>query len=85
MNGGLAFDAVLTLLFANRFPVTKLMLLDDGAVAIAISIETPLAFAHGYDGADLSGANADLVRQDMVELASHILTWHQNEQGRSTA
>src|SRR3979409_3269 len=63
MNGGLAFNAVLTLLLDDRFPVTGLMLLDDGrAVAIAVPVEIPMAFAHGYAGTDRPGANADLVR-----------------------
>src|ERR1700676_1110996 len=56
MNGGLAFNAVLTLLLDDRFPVTGLMLLDDGrAVAIAVPVDVPMAFAHGYAGADRPG------------------------------
>ena len=63
MNGGLAFNAVLTLLLDDRFPVTGLMLLDDGCpVAIAVPVVVPMALAHGYAGADRPGANADLVR-----------------------
>src|ERR1700688_1631402 len=63
MNGGLAFNAVLTLLLDDRSPVTGLMLLDDGrSVAIAVPVVVPMAFAHGYAGADRPGANADLVR-----------------------
>src|ERR1700688_941383 len=63
MNGGLAFNAVLTLLLDDRSPVTGLMLLDDGrSVAIAVPVVVPVALAHGYAGADRPGANADLVR-----------------------
>jgi len=55
MNGGLAFNAVLTLLLDDRFPVTGLMLLDDGrSVAIAVPVVVPVALAHGYAGADLT-------------------------------
>ena len=63
MNGGLAFNAVLTLLLDDCFPITGLMLLDDGgAVAIAVPVVVPMAFAHGHAGADRPGADADLIR-----------------------
>jgi hypothetical protein len=62
MNSGLTFN-VLTLLLDDRFPVTGLVLLDDGsAIAIAVPVDVPMAFAHRYAGADRPGANADLVR-----------------------
>jgi hypothetical protein len=65
MNGGLAFNAVLTLFLDDRFPVTRLMLLDDGrAVVIAVPVVVTMAFAHGYAGVDRPGANADLARND---------------------
>jgi hypothetical protein len=63
MDGGLAFNPVLTLLLDDRIPVTGLVLLDDGrVVAIAASVQVAMVFAHCYAGADRPGANADLVR-----------------------
>ena len=56
MNRGLAFNAVLTILLDDRFPVTGLALLDDRrAVAVAVPVVIPVPFADSYASADRPG------------------------------
>jgi hypothetical protein len=80
MDNGLAYGAVTMLFLDDGRPLARLALPDHRAIAIAITVTvvTPVTLADGYAGANRTNANANLIRKGRARKGANGRGNHQN-------